>query len=237
MNSQAISLLGWLRMKFGDIDIRILLWSEELMAISLFKEGQFVDFGYPEEAMAAVARSDKHYYDFETCDFLVILPAGSDVDREAVRIEIDKFIPIDVKYKVIQQEDLVPPQDELPTTVGIYFYALALQDYLRISTASDGIAAIPPDDYLTPISLFTEGIFLSVGTGNEPLAAIPAAGEVYWKFAGKNIGISLPEGTDVITIRSLADEYALLNTRYFIVNKDIPVFDRSIPIYKYWKII
>ncbi|OAV64612.1 hypothetical protein Barb6XT_02745 [Bacteroidales bacterium Barb6XT] len=153
MSSQAISLLGWLRMKFGDMDIRILPWSEELMEISLFEEGQFVDFGYPEEAMVEVARSDERYYDFETCDFLVILPEGSDVDREALRIEIDKFIPIDVKYKVIQQEDLVPPQDELPTTVGIYFYALALQDYLRISTASDGISAIPLDDYLTPVSL------------------------------------------------------------------------------------
>jgi hypothetical protein len=241
MDSSVMKLREYLRLKFGsEMDIRILPWTEELMMISLLAEGQFVYFGYPNEAMVSIPRLDEVNYDFGDADFVIIVPS-SGIDTELLRIEIEKFNRIDVRFSIILQEDYEMPDELIPDAV-LLTLAYALRDYLRTHTDNSCIDVIPHDEYLTLIPLSSEGTievelsierYLSVpaaisllGEG-EPAEAgirgdggfrVPVGADVPGKLFGPNLTVLVPERTEYLPhIHELSALYKLLQSKYYVV--------------------
>ncbi|KAA6339867.1 hypothetical protein EZS27_012232 [termite gut metagenome] len=245
MDSSVMKLREYLRLKFGnEMDIRILPWTDELMMISLFSEGQFVYFGYEDEGMVSIPRLGEVNYNFGDADFVIIVPSGR-IDTEALRIEIEKFNRIDVRFNIILQEDYEMP-DELAPAAVLLILACALKDYLRTHSGNTGIEVIPHDEYLTLIPLLEEGTtqvelgiesYLSVpaavslleegkpaeagisGDGGFPVPADGDAG-IAGHLSGPNLAVVLPERTERLSsIRLLTELYPLLQTPYRIVER------------------
>ena len=99
MNSQVKVLESWLRRKIHSL-IQIHSRRDGLLLISLIAEQQLTPIGFmnenPQELPLLIEMSD----DWFTVDFIVIPPPG-DVDMEALRVEIEKFKPMDKTYKII----------------------------------------------------------------------------------------------------------------------------------------
>jgi hypothetical protein len=245
MDSSVMKLREYLRLKFGnEMDIRILPWTDELMMISLFGEGQFVYFGYEDEGMVSIPRLVEVNYHFGDADFVIIVPSGR-IDTEALRIEIEKFNRIDVRFSIILQEDYEMP-DELAPAAVLLILAYALKDYLRMHSGNTGIEVIPHDEYLTLIPLSSEGSiqveleiepYLSIpawvsrleegkpaetgisGDGGFPVPASGDAG-IAGHLSGPDLAVIVPERTEYLSyINKLSALYTLLNTPYSIVER------------------
>jgi hypothetical protein len=241
MDSSVMKLREYLRLKFGsEMDIRLLPWTEELMMISLIAEGQFVYFGYEDESMVNIPRADEVNYSFGDVDFVVIVASGK-VDPELLRIEIEKFNCIDVRFNIIRQEDTGTPDEMAPAAV-LLTLAYALRDYLRTHTDNSCIDVIPHDEYLTLVPLSSEGTievelsierYLSVPAWvslleeSEPAGAgikgdggfhVPVGADVPGKLFGPNLTVLVPERTEYLShIHELSALYKLLQSKYYVV--------------------
>jgi hypothetical protein len=203
-----------------------------------------VYFGYPDEYTVSVPRLDEANYHFGDDNFIVIVPSGS-MDTELLRIEIEKFNRLDVRFSIIEQEDRTTPGEILAGGVSL---ALALRDYLRTQTLNSGIEVIPHADYLTQIPLWNEGtvgieleretylcipamISLSeegktveAGMRGDAGLLVPASGDagIFGKLSGENLTVIVPERTENLQhINVLSALYTLLHIRYSVVEHRI----------------
>ncbi|KAA6348029.1 hypothetical protein EZS27_004481 [termite gut metagenome] len=192
MNSQAMVLREYLRLKFGgSTDIRVLPYSELLLLISLSSEGQYVTVGFEDEYMVPVPLFGEASYNFGDADFIVIVPGGS-LDMEALRIEVEKFKMIDTRYRIIEQEDLTPGTSEPAIPIANCSIAALLRDYLRTCFYFAAIRVTPFGEYLKSVSLFAEGELIGVGTDNRDMILIPFVGEVAYNLNGDHLAINIP---------------------------------------------
>lgn len=103
LTGQIKILEGYLRAKYDPtLSIRIVSNDPRLLPVGLKQEGKthFVAVGLKGERRVGVALKNEIYDRYGDADFLVFIPAG--VDIEAIRIEIEKYRPAGINYKIIQ---------------------------------------------------------------------------------------------------------------------------------------
>ena len=100
MNSQKKVLESYLRMMIHP-SVLILTYTETLVLISLFVEEQLISVGLEEEDTVLFPLLGEITNSLDGFDFVVIVPAGTDVEK--TKIEVEKFNAIDKHYKIMVQ--------------------------------------------------------------------------------------------------------------------------------------
>jgi len=100
MNSQKKVLESYLRMIIHPA-VLILTYTETLILISLFIEEQLISIGLEEEDTVLFPLLGEMTNGLDGFDFVVVVPAGTDVEK--IKIEIEKFNAIDKHYKIETQ--------------------------------------------------------------------------------------------------------------------------------------
>jgi hypothetical protein len=100
-----------------------------------------------------------------------------------------------------------------------YFVAMQLRDHLRTKFGSKEIEVIPYSEYLTDISLYTEGVVILVGVSGEQLQSIALPHEIKGDTEGKYLAVIVPQGVGSKALRGELRRYRIDVKPYNLIEK------------------